>query len=914
MKVQLRGSKTWHRVLRWHAVAVVASAGLACGRPEAGGEPVVAQTSALSTPSTVGQWSDPVTLSTSLGPIVPIHMGVLKNGKVLIYGRYTTSTSTTTNPPDALEPPDGPGTPEVFELDPTTLAVTKQDACSTTALFCGGLAQRSDGALVSVGGSAVNPFTTPHSIAPDKGIQDATALTPGGSWTPFANMNNPRWYPSLLTLPGGELLTAGGTYGNFDSNGHLTSQTVATPEVFRSDATWHPLNSAAAPSWFKYYPWLHVLSDGVVYYTGASNTTSYITTSGAGTISPGPSRSAILRDYGTSVMYDQDQILVCGGGSPPQDTCGYVNVAPATRSTAAWQPSPMTYSRKLHNATTLPNGQVLVTGGSTTSGDPGSVRFEETWAAPAILGSSANKGLQIAVAPFSDGRLDVYMIGTDNTVWHRYQDTNMTWQPSASPFWSQVGTVAADDLSVARLPNGTAEVAIVDHTANHNLWHGNVTGTGSVTMQMIGTTANMGKRVIMAPLSTGQLDAYMVGIDNNVWHALFVAGQWQWTRIGSPFSACGSCARPMVVTRRPDDSSEVVILDGNKNIYHDWLSSNGADHAFQLIGNTGNQANQIAVAPFLDGRLDVYMVGLDGRAWHLWQTSLSSTSAVGGVWATGSPNVFFPIGTESVTALAPVRLADGHSDVFAVLASDHFTYHTNGDNAATYPGASGINTSASGAYKRVDNTTATPSQLVASSYVSVLSGGARLDSRASLVQLSSNQNMFFTYQPTGPVFTPELWTPSSKTWQTMAAMQVPRTYHSTAVLLPDGRVLSAGGGAGGIEPDHPNAEIYSPPYFFQNIPQSTITAPSAISYGTQFTVTTSAAAGGVNAVTLVGLSATTHTFNAGQHFNSLSFAQTGPNTLSVTAPANHNVTPEAYYMLFVLDRGVPSVAQIVQVH
>lgn len=62
----------------------------------------------------------------------------------------------------------------------------------------------------------------------------------------------------------------------------------------------------------------------------------------------------------------------------------------------------------------------------------------------------------------------------------------------------------------------------------------------------------------------------------------------------------------------------------------------------------------------------------------------------------------------------------------------------------------------------------------------------------------------------------ELWSPpppygtgaaGTGTWTTMAAMAVPRQYHSTAVLLPDATVLSLGGGQGGsglTTWDHPD--------------------------------------------------------------------------------------------------------------
>ena len=61
-------------------------------------------------------------------------------------------------------------------------------------------------------------------------------------------------------------------------------------------------------------------------------------------------------------------------------------------------------------------------------------------------------------------------------------------------------------------------------------------------------------------------------------------------------------------------------------------------------------------------------------------------------------------------------------------------------------------------------------------------------------------------RPNTPAYPCELWDPATGAWTTMASLTRTRTYHSTALLLPDGRVLSAGGVvAGGT-----SAEVYSP--------------------------------------------------------------------------------------------------------
>ncbi len=75
---------------------------------------------------------------------------------------------------------------------------------------------------------------------------------------------------------------------------------------------------------------------------------------------------------------------------------------------------------------------------------------------------------------------------------------------------------------------------------------------------------------------------------------------------------------------------------------------------------------------------------------------------------------------------------------------------------------------------------------------------------------------------TQPVYAAEMWNIYTKTWTTMASQTVGRFYHSNALLLPDGRVLSAGGDFAY------QTEIYSPPYLFKG-PRPTITsAPTSV--------------------------------------------------------------------------------------
>src|SRR6185436_992916 len=133
----------------------------------------------------------------------------------------------------------------------------------------------------------------------------------------------------------------------------------------------------------------------------------------------------------------------------------------------------------------------------------------------------------------------------------------------------------------------------------------------------------------------------------------------------------------------------------------------------------------------------------------------------------------------------------------------------------------------------------------------------------------------------------EMWDPAANSWTTMASSRRPRLYHSSALLLPDGRVLLAGGGAYGQAPNERSGELYSPPYLFKG-PRPTVTdAPTEIHYGQSFTVDTPDASR-VQKVSLVRMGTVTHNFDMDQRFMNLSMTA-GTGQVSIGGPTNANV-------------------------
>jgi hypothetical protein len=167
-----------------------------------------------------------------------------------------------------------------------------------------------------------------------------------------------------------------------------------------------------------------------------------------------------------------------------------------------------------------------------------------------------------------------------------------------------------------------------------------------------------------------------------------------------------------------------------------------------------------------------------------------------------------------------------------------------------------------------------------------------------------------------PVLRTELYDPAADTWTELAPINSPHLYHSTALLLPDGRVLR-GGKDGQFQRDpykyfEHRLELFSPPYLFPGQRLLITSAPGQGSYG-QNVVIGCDSPGDVARVALIRAGSVTHGFHMDQRYVGLELGATSATDVTVRLPPNGHVAPPGAYMLFLVDgTGVPSVAKIIR--
>jgi hypothetical protein len=258
------------------------------------------------------------------------------------------------------------------------------------------------------------------------------------------------------------------------------------------------------------------------------------------------------------------------------------------------------------------------------------------------------------VARNLDGRLEVFAVGWDNQVYHRWQDANGAWNG-----WVNLGGQIAGIPVVGRNLDGRLEVFGLG--TDHAIWHawqgapnGGWTGWASFGG---GLTSNPAVGINL----DGRLDVFAVGSDRALWHVTQTVanGGWSgWASLGGGLEASPAVGRNL------DGRLEVFATGTDHRLYHIWQGAPGggwggwAGFGVTVLGTP-------VVGRNADGRLEVVAVDGNTSLGHVWQGS------PGGGWSGWAS-----YGGTTSSRLPDVAInQDGRMEVFTAGVNDRVLYH-----------------------------------------------------------------------------------------------------------------------------------------------------------------------------------------------------------------------------------------------
>jgi hypothetical protein len=269
-------------------------------------------------------------------PIIPIHVVLLPDGRVLSYGSDTTPVQSGYFVYDVWNPLFG------------TVGTSHQTLTNTTGtdIFCSSQIVLINGDVEMYGGDNLPPETNTQN-------QDVTLFDAGpDTLTHVGTLKRLRWYSSATVLPNANVYVQGGTGG------------ADYPELRTGSGATTLLTGAPTGNLSSGYPKNFVGPDGLVFGV-AGNAMYRVNPAANGSITNlGTFPTDNNGGTATSVMFAPGRILQVGGGNTnaASRNASVIDInAPSPQVSALPQ---LQYGRHWGNGTVMADGRVLVSGGS----------------------------------------------------------------------------------------------------------------------------------------------------------------------------------------------------------------------------------------------------------------------------------------------------------------------------------------------------------------------------------------------------------------------------------------------------------------------------------------------------------------------------------------------------------------------
>ena len=219
-----------------------------------------------------------------------------------------------------------------------------------------------------------------------------------------------------------------------------------------------------------------------------------------------------------------------------------------------------------------------------------------------------------AVSSWSSGRLDTFVRGGDNALWHK-------WYQNGWSNWESLGGFLTSSPAAASWSSGRIDTFV--RGGDNALWH-KWFQNGWSNWESLGGVLTSSPAV--SSWAAGRLDVFVRGTDNALWHKWFQNGWSNWESLGGvltsgPAAVSWSSGRIDVFVRGTDNA-----------LWHKWFQNGWSN--WESLG--GVLTSDPAVSSWAAGRLDVFVRGTDNALWHKWfQNGWSNWESLGGFLTSG---------------------------------------------------------------------------------------------------------------------------------------------------------------------------------------------------------------------------------------------------------------------------------------
>jgi acylphosphatase len=237
------------------------------------------------------------------------------------------------------------------------------------------------------------------------------------------------------------------------------------------------------------------------------------------------------------------------------------------------------------------------------------------------------------LAQNGDGRVEVFVRGDDNAVWH-------IWQTAPNNGWSGWASLGGNIPAVPVVfPNDDLRLEVFVRGDDNALWHIWQTAPNNGWSGWASLGGNFPGQPAVWMNADGRLEVFVRGDDNALWHIWQTApnnGWSGWASLGGNFPG------DPVVYQNADGRLEVFVRGDDNALWHIWQTApNNGWSGWASLG--GNIPSQPAIFHNDDGRIEVFARGDDNALWHIWQTApnngWSGWASLGGN-IPGEPAVF----------------------------------------------------------------------------------------------------------------------------------------------------------------------------------------------------------------------------------------------------------------------------------